>query len=219
MPVRTDRGRAAALRHFWSWPLRSGRHLVVTVLAVATAITVVALVASLTRHPDTDPTPEAAAMAAAPTSTAPQHPVGTRPHAPVGPTTRLSTPSASAPPPSLPTTPSRSPAGKVSDGTAGATATAVGFVEHWLRPPDGTPARQWRHGLYPYVAPDSRGQLRSINPANVPATQITGKPTVLSSGTAVTVVSVPTDAGPIRVTVVAHPSGRWLVRSWAKGGA
>lgn len=56
MPVRTARGRAAAFRRLWGWPLRSYAHLVTTVLAVL-AIAIGIGAASTALHPQRPPAP------------------------------------------------------------------------------------------------------------------------------------------------------------------
>lgn len=218
MPIRTDRGRAAALRQFWSWPLRSAHHMAATGLIVVLLVTGIALAAAALQTPE--PHSDAASGPAAATNTTD----------PSGPTTRETTtadsdtepassstsPSPSNTPPQEGTATSGSPAGAVSDGTTGAVTTAVGFIQHWLRPPPGTPDQQWVRRLQPYVLPGAAGGVRSINPDTVPATAITGEPELVRSEQGIAVVEVPIDAGRVRVTVLAYPAtGEWLVKTWA----
>lgn len=82
------------------------------------------------------------------------------------------------------------------------------FVAAWARP-DRKPGA-WFTGIQKLVTAGYAHLLASTDPANVPARTVTGSPTAVSSTTAVLIADVPTDAGPIRVTVV-QAGGRWLV--------
>jgi hypothetical protein len=85
---------------------------------------------------------------------------------------------------------------------------ATGYVQAWARPNLDQPA--WLAALQPLVLPAYAPLLADTDPANVPATTLTGAPRVVSSTTDTVVVDVPTDTGRIRVTVVAA-AGRWLI--------
>ncbi|MBO3736627.1 hypothetical protein [Actinoplanes flavus] len=85
---------------------------------------------------------------------------------------------------------------------------ATGYVQAWARP--NLDQATWHAALQPLVLPAYTPLLGDTDPANVPATTLTGAPRVVSATTDAVVVDVPTDAGPIRVTVVAD-DGRWLV--------
>lgn len=89
---------------------------------------------------------------------------------------------------------------------------ATGYVQAWARPNVDQPA--WLAGLQPLVLPAYAPLLADTDPANVAATTLTGAPRAVSSTTDTVVVDVPTDAGPIRVTVV-PAGGRWLVATAA----
>jgi hypothetical protein len=89
---------------------------------------------------------------------------------------------------------------------------ATGYVQAWARPTLDQPT--WLAGLQPLVLPAYAPLLADTDPANVAATTLTGAPRAVSSTTDTVVVDVPTDAGPIRVTVVAA-NGRWLVATAA----
>ena len=85
---------------------------------------------------------------------------------------------------------------------------AVRYVAVWARP--GLNREAWHTGVRPLVVGPYAQLLADTDPANVPATAVTGPPRVLSSTTAVVICAVPTDAGPVHVTVV-DQDGRWLV--------
>jgi hypothetical protein len=89
---------------------------------------------------------------------------------------------------------------------------ATGYVQAWARPTLDQPT--WLAGVQPLVLPAYAPMLADTDPANVAATTLTGAPRPVSSTTDTVVVDVPTDAGPIRVTVVAA-SGRWLIATAA----
>ena len=89
-----------------------------------------------------------------------------------------------------------------------AVTVAVRYVTVWARP-DLT-REAWYAGVRASVVAPYARLLADTNPANVPARTVTGPPRVLSSTTAVVVCAVPTDAGPVHVTVV-DQDGRWLV--------
>lgn len=215
MPIRTDRGRAAALRQFWSWPLRSGRHMLVTVLVAAAVITGIAVAANAVGSAETQPTSMHRSTPPAP-SPHPETPAST-PGSPTPSSAATETTTSTAT--STPTPVENTTAvGRVSAGDAGAVATATGFVTHWLRPPEGTSTQAWMRPLLPYVMPGVVVNLETIAPANIPATAVTGKASVVSNKEGVAKVDVPTDAGVIRVTVIASPDGQWLVRRWAPVG-
>lgn len=85
---------------------------------------------------------------------------------------------------------------------------ATGYVQAWARPT--LPRAAWYSQLTPLVVAEYGQLLADTDPANVPATAVTGAPRVVSASTATVVVDVPTDAGPIRVSVV-NRDGGWLV--------
>ncbi|MFI0796620.1 hypothetical protein ACH4OY_28630 [Micromonospora rubida] len=89
-----------------------------------------------------------------------------------------------------------------------AVAAATRFVRAWARP--GLPADRWLAGVQPLAIPAYAELLTTVNPANVPASRVTGPGWVSSALTARMVVDIPTDAGVLRVTVV-RSGHRWLV--------
>lgn len=82
------------------------------------------------------------------------------------------------------------------------------YVRMWARP--RLDQDTWYAGVKPLVTAAYGQLLADTDPAHVPAHAVTGSPRPVSSSTAVLVVDVPTDAGPIRVTVV-NDGGRWRV--------
>ncbi|MDP9792574.1 hypothetical protein J2S43_001086 [Catenuloplanes nepalensis] len=91
---------------------------------------------------------------------------------------------------------------------AAAVDVAVRFAGAWARP--GLPADRWREDVAALATAEYATMLRTVDPADVPATRITGQPWPRESTTLRVIVDVPTDAGTLRIVCVA-PHGRWLV--------
>jgi hypothetical protein len=193
VPIRTHRGRAAVYRRFWGWPVRSPKHLAVTVLALV-VIVIGAERALPESRVGTVPVvpskiPEASSFAPAPRSALGEAGSARRPRAP--------SPSIPAP--------------------AAALTVARSWVQEFLTVPKGiTPAR-WVEQLRPYTTDDLFPQLQSIDPANVPAAQIIEAPRTVSVGTSSAEVDVPTTAVVVRLLLVSTPAG-WRVASYERAG-
>jgi hypothetical protein len=96
-----------------------------------------------------------------------------------------------------------------------ALAVADAYVRAWARP-DLNPAR-WLAAITGYATPQYGALLATVDPTHVPAHQVTGPPSAVSSTTVVVVVDVPTDVGAVRVTCT-NVVGRWLVATVAPLG-
>ncbi|MEV6527682.1 hypothetical protein AB0M43_37745 [Longispora sp. NPDC051575] len=96
-----------------------------------------------------------------------------------------------------------------------ATQVALAFADAWVN--TAVPAEQWRAGVQKLATPGYAALLGTVDPARVPASRITGSPTVVSSDSVSTAVRVPTDAGPVLV-VVTRASGTWLVATVQRDG-
>jgi hypothetical protein len=209
MPVRTDRGRVAIYRKLWGWPLRSGRNLAVTVVV---AVTLGGGVAALAAAVGGSPAHRLGSQPATPTAGGPLAPtIAFQPPA----TPTAATPTSSAPlttgtTPAVPP-PSPTPA---PSGPAAAKAVAGEFMARWVQHPAGMTSRQWVEQLRPYVVPEYVVELASVDPANVPATAVTGPAAVVSATATVVEVNVPTDGGVVHLVVLAQHDGTWRVRSY-----
>ncbi|HJT03141.1 MAG TPA: hypothetical protein VJ757_05865 [Pseudonocardiaceae bacterium] len=191
MPIRTHRGRAAVYRKVWGWPVRSPTHLTVTVLA-AVVIAVGIGVVTPGKHPD--------ATARAGPATSP----------------RAST---SVPAPALAgggLRATRAPA-PTSPAPAAALTVARSWVQAFLTVGKGTTSAQWVEQLRPFTTDDLFPELRSIDPANVPAAQIIDAPRTVSVSAGAAEVDVPTTALIMRLLVVSTPAG-WRVASYERAG-
>ena len=201
MPIRTNRGRAAVYRRLWGWPLRSGRHLVVTLIGVVIVAVVIGIVAARL-HGTTKPIATgSAAFGATSSDTATSSTGGTTggtPSTTTAPVTRLTTP---------PETPVSAPPAPA------ALDVIQTWGKLWVNHPVGMTNQQWVAQLAPYSTPDLPPQMTSVNLANINATQVTGPPTATKSFTSSVEALLPTNAGKLDIVAIATPQG-WLVSSY-----
>ncbi|WP_031467916.1 hypothetical protein [Sciscionella sediminilitoris] len=196
MPIRTNRGRAAVYRKVWGWPLRSPAHLVGAVLIVAVVAVAIGISIARAGGNDTGRKPEQQ-----------QGPVA-------APSVQVSQPSmdVSALPDRI--TETSPPASAPPDPHA--IAVAEQWAKAWVNHPQGVTSQQWLAGLKPFTTPEYLSQMQSIDPANVPASKVTGPGKAAQSYAASVNVTVPTDGGELRITVIKAPQG-WLVADYDKG--
>lgn len=207
MPIRTNRGRAAVYRKLWGWPLRSPRHL-----GVAVFIAVLVIAGAGVLLPRVVGTDRGTPLVAGSSSTAPTTTTRSGPRPDPGPggnatpTTSLPTRITSAP--SSPSTAPPSPE---------ALEVARSWVERWADHPDGVTSEQWLDGLRPYTTEEYMAVLATVEPANVPATRVTGDPEATTSYGRSVEADVPTDGGVVRLTVIDTGTG-WRVANYEQGG-
>lgn len=206
--------RAAAAR---SWVLWDRRRLIVTsstVLGVLALLVAIYAVQGIYRFQNSryeaqkDAYERSVASATAtPSSTANMGVVGAETPFTPSPTPTTSTPTATRPTPTTikPTpTSSTSAAAPTSPQLDAASAVATRFVTAWARPT--LPAQVWALGLKPYATREFATSLATVDPANVPATRISGAMTpveVAPTWEAPTqiVVQIPTNGGAVDVTL------------------
>lgn len=94
-------------------------------------------------------------------------------------------------------------------GAAAPSAVAKSFAVAWLKH-QGVSAEQWHATLVPHATKALAEKLSGVDPAGVPANEMTGDPTVEPRSSSLVEVTVPMDAGRLRLQLVA-PDGRWLV--------
>jgi hypothetical protein len=137
-------------------------------------------------------------------------------------TARAPAPAASSPQPaspspspaaSSPAAASSTPAAATSPAAPSGTAPPAGrlplqagedFAAAWM-----TRGAHWLQEIRPDITAGLAARLAAGPQARPPATSITGAPRITRPGTTTAVITVPTNAGPLQVTVV-RSGGRWL---------
>lgn len=198
MPIRTNRGRAAVYRRIWGAPLRSPRHLIITVVVLVALVTAIGFLI-----PRLLPGDGKAAPQAGPSSITPQIPITTTP-TPTPAETRLS---------EFPLTPKSVPPDPA------ALTAARKWALAWVNHPKGTTSKEWIARLKPYTDVEYLAELRTVELARIPADEVTGKATSVHSTAKAVDVEVPTDGPTLLITVVKGPDG-WRVTTYtqAEGG-
>jgi len=204
MPIRTNRGRAAVYRKLWGWPMRSPSHLVAVVLVVAAVVLTIGIVVpQLTGSDDGGGAGAAAETTGSTTATtgqsSPDDTAGGGGGATGGATSDLPTRL-----PSPTQKPTKAP--PAADALDVATAWGKAWVDH----PKGTTTEKWLDGLRPYTTEEYLVEMSTVDPANIPATKVTGPPVPKQSYTSSVTANLPTDGGTIAITVIDTPQG-WRV--------
>ncbi|MFR9803821.1 hypothetical protein ACL02T_16195 [Pseudonocardia sp. RS010] len=192
MPIRSPRGRAAAYRAVWTWPLRTPLRLGATVVVVLALAVLVSLATGGLRAPAQT---SAADRPGATTTT------GAR--APASPTPTALPPVAALTPTTLP----------LSAAPAEALQVAQNWATAWATHPEGMTNQQWVDALIPWTTPEYVGTLTGVDPANIPATTVTGPARALQVSPASVTTEVPTDGVTLQVTVVDTEAG-WRVAGY-----
>jgi hypothetical protein len=104
-----------------------------------------------------------------------------------------------APPPSPTTSP----------GTAEPEAVAYTFASAWVNH-QNVSAKAWHDRLVPNATKSLSDELAGTDPADVPASQVIGRPKLIPVGDGLLDAIVTVDSGKLTLRLVA-PDGRWLV--------
>jgi hypothetical protein len=129
------------------------------------------------------------------------------------PTTGARSPSSLAPtalPPVAPLTPTTLP---LAAAPADALQVAQNWAAAWANHPAGMTTQIWVAGLTPFTTPEYVGTLTGVDPANIPATRVTGPARPKEVSPRAVLVSVPTDAVTLAITVVDTEAG-WRVSGY-----
>ncbi|MHC1557971.1 hypothetical protein ACR9E3_03395 [Actinomycetospora sp. C-140] len=186
MPIRTRRGRAAAYRALWEWPLHSPARLIgVLVVIVAVAIGISSLAGGS----------DGGAGSGRALGPAPGPAPATAPAAPQ--VTELS-------PRTLP----------LDQAPPVALAVAQRWTQAWATHPAGTTPAQWSAGLAPYTTDEYLAVLASVDPSNVPGSRVTGPPQAVEVRPEAVRVQVPTDAVRLELLLVQVGPGDWRVSGY-----
>ena len=199
VPIRTPRGRSAAYRALWQWPLRSPARLgLCVVLVLAVVVGAVAGIGVAARAP-----PRSARSCPRPGVVGDRAPRGRR-----GDRQRPASPSVL--PPVADLTPSSLP---LSAAPSPALSVAARWAAAWVNHPQGMTSQQWVDGLRPFTTDEYLGVLTGVDPANIPASRVTGEPRALRVAARSVQVEVPTNALTLDVLVVATEDG-WRVAGY-----
>jgi hypothetical protein len=187
VPIRTRRGRAAAYRAIWEWPLHSPARLIA---CLAGLVVVIAVVSTLAGH------------------LAPRGPRGDGALAPVRPSVSAGTAAPAAPPELTPVTL------PLSSVPPAAITVATRWTQAWATHPPGTTPDRWSAGLAPFTTPEYLGVLSSVDPSNVPGTRVTGPAQAVEVRPDAVRVQVPTDAARLELLLVQVGPGDWRVSGY-----
>ncbi|HEX2130194.1 MAG TPA: hypothetical protein VHH15_01445 [Actinophytocola sp.] len=200
MPIRTNRGRAAVYRKLWGWPMRSPTHLVVILVVVGVLIIAISVIV-----PQLTGSTSGGSGAAAETTDQSTGPAGTTtpgeqsvPGGEGSATTSLPTRITS--PPQQPTSAAPEP-----EALDVATRWGEAWVDH-----EGVSTEEWLEGLRPLTTEEYMVEMETVDPRNVPASEVTGEPEPTDSYTSSVTVNLPTDGGTLSITVIDTPQG-WRV--------
>lgn len=208
MPIRTNRGRAAVYRRLWGWPLRSPRHLMATFVGVAVVAIALAVITANAKgtahHPAGTDTVLGTSSNSAPGDAG--QPTDLSPAGgPAGESGSTITATRLASPPETPSSAPPAP---------GALAVIAQWGRLWVNHPVGLTTAQWLDQLRPFTTDEFfSGPLKTVDVANVTATEVMGDPSVIHSYTASVEAMVPTNAAPLYIEAVLTPDRGWLV-SW-----
>jgi hypothetical protein len=204
VPIRTSRGRAAAYRSLWQWPLRSPGRLALTVVIVVVLGTGVSFGVGYLTGSSAGGGRDGAGQSSAGPATSPFPRTGsTSGFPPTSPTATALPPVPELQPTTLP----------VSRAPAAALAVAARWTGAWVRPPEGTSAQQWLEGLRSSTTEEYLGVLAAVDPSNIPATRVTGEPRAVQVSPRSVQVEVPTDALTLVVLVIDTETG-WRVAGY-----
>jgi hypothetical protein len=98
-----------------------------------------------------------------------------------------------------------------------ALAVARSWVHAFLTVPKGISSARWVEQLRPYTTDELLPELRSVDPANVPAAKIVDEPRTVSSSASSAEVDVPTTVVVVRLLLVSTPAG-WRVAGYQRAG-
>ncbi|MER6877948.1 hypothetical protein ABT279_48150, partial [Amycolatopsis sp. NPDC000673] len=87
------------------------------------------------------------------------------------------------------------------------------WANAWVRHPAGISNADWLNGMRGLTTDEYLPVMSTVDPANIPATKVTGDPTVTQSYSSSVKVVVPTDGPKLSITVVQTSAG-WRVSDY-----
>ncbi|MEV4635831.1 hypothetical protein AB0J80_00625 [Actinoplanes sp. NPDC049548] len=101
------------------------------------------------------------------------------------------------------------PSPTVKAGTASPEAVAYAFASAWVDHKNVS-AKTWHDGILPNSTKNLSEQLNGVNPADVPADRVVGRPTIVPIGDGLVNAVVTVNSGKLTLQMVS-PDGKWLV--------
>ena len=194
MPIRSPRGRAAAYRAVWQWPLRSPARLAFTLVMLGALVFALVYAGGQVGGGASS----GGLLAGGGSDEQRWDPGG-------------SGVSATPTPTMLPPVPALTPESLSPDrASPQALEVARVWASAWVNHPDGMTAQQWAAGLRPYTTDEFLGVLANVDPANIPASRVTGPATPTRAASKSVEVEVPTDTVRLTILVVDTDAG-WKV--------
>jgi hypothetical protein len=193
--------------------MRSPRHLTATIVVIGVLIITIGLIVPNLTGSNT-PRGAASSTAGSSSSAAPGTPGSQGSGGAAGPTSGQQT--LSAPPSDLPTrqtAPAQTPTSAPPAPQALEIATL--WAKAWVNHPQGITSEQWLNTLRPYTTEEQLAVMSTVDPANIPATEVTGPAAATVSYTTSIEASLPTNGGTLSITVISTPQG-WKVAHYEK---
>jgi hypothetical protein len=101
------------------------------------------------------------------------------------------------------------PAPTANPGMAEPEAVAYAFASAWVDHKNVS-AKTWHDGILPNATKNLSDELNNVDPADVPASKVIGRPTLIPVGAGLVSAVITTDAGKLTLRLVA-PDKHWLV--------
>jgi hypothetical protein len=113
--------------------------------------------------------------------------------------------------------PEPAPPPTANPGMAEPEAVAYAFASAWVDHKNVS-AKHWHDGIVPNSTKNLSDELDNVDPANVPASKVIGRPALVPVGEGLVSAVVNTDAGKLTLRLVA-PDKHWLVDGidWERG--
>jgi hypothetical protein len=101
------------------------------------------------------------------------------------------------------------PSPTANPGMAEPEAVAYAFAAAWVDHKNVS-AKTWHDGILPNATKSLSDELNNVDPADVPASKVVGRPSLVPVGTGLVSAVVTTDSGKLTLRLVA-PDKHWLV--------
>jgi hypothetical protein len=204
--IRSNRGRAAALRAVWTWPLQTKTRAWVCLGALVLVVVVAGRISIAAGGTDATPATTTAPPSSTSAAGAVPYPVATTSAGGSPNTSSPNTPSSSSATSTTPTVAALGPA-----APQPALLAAQQFMTAWVN----TKAADWVQGLSPYATPELTARLRTVDARRLTSTRLLGEPTVASVDNGSVDLNWPTNTDAVHLTVI-DTGGPWKVSAVTK---